>query len=172
MAETPQSFHSMWWWAQSNKTSRTDVHIWPHVDRVRGVPSPKRLSLQGRCVRAVTTLGSVWRICGPDSRVLSEDGRGSCQIKSYSVPLFCYLVDDLGFKGGNDAGIVKDRKLLIHLMKHRCSLENSKMPTFIFDIIISIYFWSIISLGLDRDSFSPPQPAHCYRLRACIQALL
>lgn len=63
MAEIPQSFHSTWWWAQSNKTSRTPVHSWLHVDRERGVPSPKRLSLQGRWVRAVTTWGSVWRIC-------------------------------------------------------------------------------------------------------------
>lgn len=62
MAETPQSFHSMWWWAQSSNTSRTPVHSWFHDDGVRGVPSPKRLSLQGRWVRAVTTLGSVWRI--------------------------------------------------------------------------------------------------------------
>lgn len=39
MAETPQSFHSMWWWAQSSRMSRTPVHIWPQVDRLRGVPS-------------------------------------------------------------------------------------------------------------------------------------
>lgn len=66
MAEIPQSFHSTRWWAQSNKTSRTPVHNWLHVDRERGVPSPKRLSLQGRWVRAVITWGSVWRICGPE----------------------------------------------------------------------------------------------------------
>lgn len=59
MAETPHSFHSMWWWAQSNRTSMTPVHIWPQADRLLGVPSRKRLSLQGRCVRPVTTLGSV-----------------------------------------------------------------------------------------------------------------
>lgn len=29
-----------------------------------------------------------------------------------------YLVDDFGFKGGNNAGVVKLRELLKHVMKH------------------------------------------------------
>lgn len=108
--------------------------------------------------------------------------RRFCQIESYLVLLFCYLVDNFGFKGGNNAGIVKDRKLLIHLMKHQCSLENRKtvfnknrryINAYIyvwyhhFCLFLEHYFF--LSLVLDWDSFSPPQPAHCYRLIACIQ---
>lgn len=31
--------------------------------------------------------------------------------------MFCYLVDDFGLKGGNDAGVVKGRELPVHVMK-------------------------------------------------------
>lgn len=58
-AEVPQSFHSMWWCAQSSTMSISANQWCCHSDEKRGVPSPSRLRLHGRWVNAVTTSGSL-----------------------------------------------------------------------------------------------------------------
>lgn len=107
-AETPQSLHNTWWWAQSNTMSISVIQRCFHSDEKRGEPSPKRLRLHGLWVNAVTTSGSlclIWlkgkELMNVCSIGMSEDKNLVCKFLFvwlrnwlYSMSLVAVLMSD------------------------------------------------------------------------------